>query len=149
MLKVHGKSSNRTIVGLKPLSMRNKVVHYRRSNRTIVGLKPFKFVVMTSTNFAQQSHHCGIETRTSLSSASHGRSSSNRTIVGLKRWTWDFGPTCVGSQQSHHCGIETWQRQFKSQTCHLQQSHHCGIETIFMRTERGRLLTAAIAPLWD
>jgi len=54
----------------------------------------------------QQSHHCGIETKSGI---------CNVSIPFL--------------QQSHHCGIETEAVLAKLEAMAEQQSHHCGIET--------------------
>ena len=77
------RSSNRTIVGLKPLSGLCALFRPSRSNRTIVGLKPL-----------QTSLRCPLIT------------SSNRTIVGLKPCQHARREQLT-EQQSHHCGIET------------------------------------------
>jgi len=75
--------SNRTIVGLKlvpsGLCCRSK----QGSNRTIVGLKLPEGERLTERFSGQQSHHCGIETRRSITATTE-RQGSNRTIVGLK-----------------------------------------------------------------
>ena len=141
--------SNRTIVGLK---LRHpSFVDFRRtrSNRTIVGLKLGHCEIGHWSLFAQQSHHCGIETATPV----------QRLQQGLL-------------QQSHHCGIETWvakvnrlvwyassNRTIVGLKLHLrfvvcqdkvaQQSHHCGIETETYEYHREVYGVAAIAPLWD
>jgi len=78
------ESSNRTIVGLKPLA--EDIVEFarRRSNRTIVGLKQ-KGEWILICEFIR----------------------SNRTIVGLKHCVECKDWETAGAQQSHHCGIET------------------------------------------
>ena len=55
------------------------------SNRTIVGLKPAWGAALCYEHLPQQSHHCGIETRSFL-----------------RLLQFRLG------QQSHHCGIETF-----------------------------------------
>jgi len=114
-------------VGLKLWAVVALIVGISGSNRTIVGLK-LKVRLSTSISFAQQSHHCGIETerRSEQDVEAFG---SNRTIVGLKHGNGMPTGNGMPQQQSHHCGIETKQREKLLSQVVLQQSHHCGIET--------------------
>ena len=121
-----GVGSNRTIVGLKPYyDCLTPPVAYYRSNRTIVGLKRSHCLHSHSCFCWQQSHHCGIETA-NLLVATQPLRGSNCTIVGLK---------LIGSFA--YVVVIKW-----------QQSHHCGIETNNTPL-RPSGKPAAIAPLWD
>ena len=99
------------------------------SNRTIVGLKPITSSMFCLKRLRQQSHHCGIETMLIPPFQVFFLSSSNRTIVGLKPFRNRPAQTLQVSQQSHHCGIETTKLSSSLTPTSMQQSHHCGIET--------------------
>jgi len=75
---------------------------------------------------SQQSHHCGIETKSELS---------------CRRG--------LGKQQSHHCGIET-----RIHLAHMVSQGGSNRTIVGLKQHlagdfSGRKLQAAIAPLWD
>ena len=73
-------------MGLKPaIGLLGIIAAIQGSNRTIVGLKRLSLVGAYGNKKEQQSHHCGIETSDFVSDSDDSASGSNRTIVGLKQ----------------------------------------------------------------
>ena len=141
-------SSNRTIVGLKPVPLKLRSHCRSCSNRTIVGLKHCLCCSHLSDSAMQQSHHCGIETQPTTPSK--------------------FIPT---KQQSHHCGIETARGQMSQVLLvssnrtivglKLGSTNHdwsnwvgsnrtiVGLKPRLPKVYISSNILAAIAPLWD
>jgi len=77
--------SNRTIVGLKPSSNKNRSIVCGWQQSHHCGIETKSPTAAKSPIRKQQSHHCGIETRKGFRLMRMPIARSNRTIVGLKQ----------------------------------------------------------------